>query len=185
MLAAAAVVGLVAAVLLAWLFLRIPWTLAVAVLACAPARIPVSRLGTVGGAKANLLLPMYVVVAGAALALGWELVRRPARSRELGPFAWPLALFVAWSGLALLWSPVTAVADARRTGAVYLLFYLLPLGLLAVRLARLPRRLVWLKALYAQLKRWGSPSHSSARAVPDPQHLLGTPRSKSTTPTRP
>ena len=40
--AAAAVVGAVAAGLLAWVFVRVPWLLAVAVLACAPARIPVS-----------------------------------------------------------------------------------------------------------------------------------------------
>ena len=58
-------VGIVAAAALAWVFVRVPWTLAVAVLACAPARIPVS----VGSTKANLLLPLYVVVAGAALAL--------------------------------------------------------------------------------------------------------------------
>jgi hypothetical protein len=40
--AAAAVGGTLVAVGLAWLFVRVPWLLAVAVLACAPARIPVS-----------------------------------------------------------------------------------------------------------------------------------------------
>ncbi len=148
LLAVAAVAGLLLAVALAWLFHRCPWALAVAVLACAPARIPVPRLGTVGTTKANLLLPLYVVVAGAALALAWELYRGETRARELGPFTWPLALFVAWDGLALLWSPTP---DGRRAGAIDLLFYVLPLALLALSLARLPWRLRWLKALYAQL----------------------------------
>lgn len=153
LLAAAAVVGLIAAVLLAWLFLRIPWSLAVAVLACAPARIPVSRLGEVGGAKANLLLPLYVVVAAAALALGWQLLRDgTATTRELGPFTWPLALFVAWDGVSLLWSEAgSGSTGGRHAGAVDLLFYVLPLALLALSLARLPWRLRWVGALYVQL----------------------------------
>jgi hypothetical protein len=147
-LAAAGLVGLALSVGLGWLFVRVPWSLAVAVLACAPARIPVSRLGEVGGAKANLLLPLYVVVAGAAIALAWELYRGETRSRELGPFSWPLAGFVAWSGVALLWSDGHL---ARHDGAVDLLFYVLPLALIALCLARLPWRLPWVKALYVQL----------------------------------
>ena len=139
--AAAAVLGAAVAVLLAWLFVRVPWLLAVAVLACAPARIPVS----VGSTKANLLLPMYVVVAAAAIALAWELFGDEQRTRELGPLAWPMALFVGWTGLTFVWS-----VD-RKQGAIYLLFFVLPFGLLAVSLARLPWRLGWVTALYVQL----------------------------------
>src|SRR5439155_1296811 len=82
-----------------------------------------------------------VVVAGAAIALAWELFgeaetpipakpeppsdrhrerRLGPRSRELGPLAWPLALFVGWTGLTFLWT-----LD-RTEGAKYLLFYVLP-----------------------------------------------------------
>lgn len=139
--AAAAVAGAVVAVGFAWVFVRVPWLLAVAVLACAPARIPVS----VGHTTANLLLPMYVVVAGAALALAWELFGDDSRVRELGYLALPLALFIGWTGLAFLWS------QDRRQGAIYLLFYVLPFGLLAVSLARLPWRAGWVTALYVQL----------------------------------
>jgi putative inorganic carbon (hco3(-)) transporter len=139
--AAAAVVGAAAAAGLAWLFVRVPWTLAVAALACAPARIPVS----VGSTKANLLLPLYLVVAAAALALAWELYGDDTRRRELGLLASPLALFVGWTGVTFLWS-----AD-RRQGAIYLLFFVLPFGLLALSLARLPWRIAWVEALYAQL----------------------------------
>ena len=88
--AAAAVAGTVVAAGLAWAFVRVPWLVVVAIVAFAPARIPVS----IGHTTANLLLPMYVVVAAAALALAWELFGDESRTRELGPFAWPLALFV-------------------------------------------------------------------------------------------
>ena len=154
LLAAAALLGAALAVLLAWLFLRFPWALAVALLACAPARIPVSRLGEVGGAKANLLLPLYLVVAAAVLALAWELAHGDVRGRELGPFTWPLALFVAWDGVALCWSEAGA-GVGRHAGAVDLLFYVLPLSLLALSLARLPWRIRWAKVLYAQLALMG------------------------------
>jgi hypothetical protein len=140
--AAAAVAGTLIAAGLAWLFVRVPWLLAVAVLACAPARFPVS----VGQTKANLLLPMYVVVAGAALALVWELFgNHDGRARELGPLAWPVALFVTWTGIAFLWS------EDHRQGAIYLLFYVLPFALLAVSLARLPWAVGWSMTIYAQL----------------------------------
>jgi O-antigen ligase len=139
--AAAAVAGAALAVGLAWLFLEVPWLVAVAVVGFAPARIPV----TVGHTSANLLLPMYVVVAGAALALGWELYRGDPRTRELGRLALPVALFVGWSGIAFVWS------QDRRQGAIYLLFYVLPFALLAVFLARVPWGAGWAATIWVQL----------------------------------
>ena len=136
-LAAAAGVGVVLAAAGAWVLLRRPWALAFATLACIPVRIPVD----VGEEDANLLVPLYLVVAAAALALGWRLLRGDDRVRELGPIAWPLAAFVAWTGLALFWS------DDLRQGAIFLTAFLLPFGLLALAFARLawsPRALVGL-----------------------------------------
>jgi putative inorganic carbon (HCO3(-)) transporter len=141
LLAAAAVVGVVAAIAGAWIVLRQPWLLAAATLACVPARIPVH----VGSTQANLLLPLYGVVAVAAVALAWELYGEEPRSRELGPLAWPLASFVGWEGLTFLWTK-----DVRQ-GAIELLFFVLPFGLLAVALARLEWSRSWLFALYVQL----------------------------------
>jgi len=148
LLAAAAVLGVLVAIGLAWVFLRVPWLLVVAVVACAPARIPVS----VGHTSANLLLPMYLVVVAAAIALVWELFgNHDTRSRELGPFAWPLAAFVAWSGIAFLWTrDVHGVQDVKQ-GAIYLLFFVLPFALLAVSLARLPWSVGWAATIYVQL----------------------------------
>jgi putative inorganic carbon (HCO3(-)) transporter len=141
LLAAAAVFGLGAAAAGAAVIRRWPWVLAFGTLACVPARIPVD----VGDVEANLLVPLYGVVAAAALALGYDLLRGDRRARELGPLAWPLAALVAWSGISLLWT------DDLREGAIDLLFFFLPFGLLAVCLARLPWRRAPMQLLYALL----------------------------------
>ena len=141
LLAVAGVFGGAAAVGLAALFLRWPWLLPMAALACAPARVPVK----VGGEEASLLLPLYVVVFAGVLALAWELRRGNGAARELGPLAWPLAAFLAWAGVSLVWS------DGARQGAVSLAAFYLPFGLLALMLARLPWKRRWLKALSLQL----------------------------------
>jgi O-antigen ligase len=136
-LAAAAIVAVVLAIGLAVLFDRRPWALGVLALLAAPARIPVP----VGGDTANLLVPLYLVVAGAAVWLGWSLWRDPVRRHELGVVSWPLAGFVAWLGLSALWTN-----DPERA-AVQLLAFIVPFGLLALALARLPwseRALAWL-----------------------------------------
>ena len=127
LLAGAAVVGLLLAAAGAYVFRRWPYVLPFAALACVAARIHV----TVGSTEANLLVPMYAVVAAAALLLAWELVQGDTRARELGPVAWPLAAFVGWTGLSILWT-----GDVRQ-GAIELLFFFLPFGLLAIALARL------------------------------------------------
>jgi hypothetical protein len=141
LLAAAAVFGAIAAGVGGWIFLRVPWLLAVATLACVPARIPVH----VGATEANLLLPLYGVVAAAAIGLAWDLFGDAVRARELGKLSWPLALFVAWQGVSLFWSK-----DVRQ-GAIELLFFVLPFGLLTVALARLVWSRFWVLTLYVQL----------------------------------
>jgi O-antigen ligase len=138
LLAAAAPVGLGAAAAGAFVLRRWPWALAIGALACVPVRIPVE----VGDVDANLLVPLYGVVAAAALALGYDLLRGDRRARELGPLAWPLAAFVAWSGVSLLWT------NDLSEGAIDMLFFFLPFGLLAVGLARLPWSRPGLQLLY-------------------------------------
>jgi hypothetical protein len=73
LLAAAAVLGLAVAAGVALVFRRWPWLLAISALACVPARIHV----TVGSTEANLLVPLYGVVAAAALVLAWDFARAP------------------------------------------------------------------------------------------------------------
>ncbi len=140
-LAAAGVLVLAAAVVGAVLLERWPWLLALGVLACVPARIEVK----IGAEKASLLIPLYGIVLAAALALAYRLARGDGRTRELGPLAWPLAAFVAWSGLSLAWT-----SDLRQ-GSIELLFFFLPFGLLAIALARLEWSRRWILALYGLL----------------------------------
>jgi putative inorganic carbon (HCO3(-)) transporter len=140
-LAAAGVAGIVIAAAGAALLRRWPWLLPLAALACVPARIPV----TVGSTDANLLIPLYAVVAAAALALAWQLAQGDAKARELGPVALPLAAFVGWTGLSLAWT------QDLRQGAIELLAFFLPFGLLAICLARLDWRRRWVLALVGEL----------------------------------
>jgi O-antigen ligase len=68
---AAALAGVAAVALLAGLFLRRPNALPLLAVAALPFRIPVN----VGGGTANLLVPLYVVVAAGVLGYAWERLR--------------------------------------------------------------------------------------------------------------
>jgi O-antigen ligase len=116
------------AVGLAALFRRLPWALVFLALAAVPARVPV----TVGDESATLLIPLYVVVAGAAFAFARELWRGENPGRELGRAAWPLALFVVWVGASAIW------AGEPKEASVRLFFFVFPFALLALAFARLP-----------------------------------------------
>jgi O-antigen ligase len=140
-LAAAAVGGLVLSVAVAVILRHWPYFLAFATLACIPLRLPVD----IGSDEVNLLLPLYAVIGGLALSLGWSLLRGDDRSRELGPVALPVAAFVGWMGLSMLWA-----VDVHR-GAILLGAFLLPFGLLAIGFARLPWRGRWLTWLWGGL----------------------------------
>jgi putative inorganic carbon (hco3(-)) transporter len=138
--AALAALAVVAAVIGAVL-LRTPWLLAVAALALAPARLPIE----LGGERASLLLPLYVLVSGATATVGWRLFRDAFPARPLGVLSWPLAALLAWSGASLLWT-----VDLQRA-TVQLAAFLLPFTLLAIAVAALPWSRRWLAALHLQL----------------------------------
>jgi O-antigen ligase len=136
-LVGAAVVAVILAIGLGVLFDRRPWALGILALLAAPTRIPVP----VGSEKVNLLVPLYIVFGGAAVWLGWSFWRDPRRRRELGAVSWPLAGFVAWLGLSAL------LTNDPERAAVQLVAFIVPFGLLATALARLPwseRALAWL-----------------------------------------
>jgi putative inorganic carbon (HCO3(-)) transporter len=116
---------------------RWPWSLAFVTLLLVPVRIPVEVAGT----TSKLLLPLYLVAIAAGTTIFYETLRGDGRSRELGPLALPLAAFVLWSGVSLLWSPDVGA------GAMQLLAYYLPFSMLVAGLARLPwsgRAVAWL-----------------------------------------
>lgn len=121
-------------------FRLMPWMLPLAALACVPARIGVHLAGS--GSK--LLIPLYVVAIGAAILLGWELARADGRARELGVAAWPLAAYVGWTGISLVWSK-----DVHQ-GAIELLAFYVPFSILALSVARLPWSKLGVRALYIE-----------------------------------
>jgi O-antigen ligase/polysaccharide polymerase Wzy-like membrane protein len=126
---------------LAWLFRSRPWLYPVLALACVPARVGVH----VGGSSSKLLVPLYVVVIGAAILLAWQLVDGDGRSRELRLATWPLALLIAWTGVSLAWSK-----DVHE-GAIEVLAFYVPFSLVALTFARLPWSRAGARILYAQV----------------------------------
>ena len=128
--AAAMLAAVVVVVAGGYLAHRHPWWFLWAVVATAPARIPFS----LGGASANLLVPLYVVIAAGAAAAGYELAIGRDRSPRLGYVGWALGAFVAWSGISMAWS-----VD-RHHGSIEMLFFYLPFGFLTARLGQLRER---------------------------------------------
>ena len=126
---------------LALAFRRVPWLFPMLALACVPARIGVH----VGHASSKLLLPLYIVILGATILLAWDLIAGDSRIRELGAAAWPLAAYLAWTGVSISWS-----RDVSE-GAVELLAFYVPLTLLALGIARLPWSELGLRALYVEI----------------------------------
>ena len=135
---AGAIVGLaVLGPALAWLFRREPWLVAYLALATLPIRV--HFLGH------QLLVPLYIVAAGAGFKLLWEFVEGDERSREFGRATKPLALYLLWIGLSMAWT------GDIRAGAIDVIAFYLPLSILALSVARLPWEPRRLKLLYAEL----------------------------------
>ena len=130
-------VALVVGAGLAVLFRRWPWLLPLLALACVPARV--------GALDHQLLVPLYVVVGGAAMQLTWQLAHGDVRARELRRATWPLAVYLAWVGLSMAWTQDT------HEGATELLAFYVPFTILALSLARLPWSRRWLWGFYAEL----------------------------------
>ena len=104
-LAAVVVAGVVVVVALAVLFHRRPAALPVAAVATLPFRVPIAT----GGSTANLLVPLYLVVAGGALAylvprLGGEPVDDGLADVSPGVLDWLLGLSVALYGIQAAYS---------------------------------------------------------------------------------
>jgi O-antigen ligase len=129
-LAAAGAVGAVVALaLLALLFDRRPAWLPVAAAATLPFRVPIAS----GGSTANLLVPLYLVVAAGAAAyavprlLGRE---RPERGRDPGPLEWSLAAVLALYGIQ------SSYSDDFGHALENVVFFYVPFALLFVLVAR-------------------------------------------------
>jgi len=122
------VVGTVGAVALAVPLARYPAVVPVALLAVAPFRVPVQ----VGDQEAFLLLPLYLVIAAAVLALAYRTLRgeRPAPPPFL--LALPLASFVTFAAMSFLWT------WDERAGGISLAFFVFPFVAGLATVARSP-----------------------------------------------
>jgi hypothetical protein len=122
------VVGATAAVVLAVPLARYPAVVPVALLAVAPFRVPVQ----VGDEEAFLLLPLYLVIAAAVLALAYRILRgeRPPPTPFL--LALPLATFVTLAATSFLWT------WDERSGGITLAFFVFPFVAGLATVARSP-----------------------------------------------
>jgi O-antigen ligase len=132
--AAAVVVGIVLVVSLAWVFRRWPVLMPLAIIGTLPFRIPIES----GGESANLLVPLYVVIAAGVLAAMF--LPPPAEKRRPRWVAKTLAIFVVLYALQALYS------EDYSKGLQEVCFFLVPFTLAYILLRELPwdrRLLVW------------------------------------------
>jgi len=139
-------VGVIAAILIAVPLARYPEAVPVALLVVAPFRIPV-RLGA---EDAFLLLPLYLVLAAAVLALGYRVARGAHSTPPPFLLALPIAVLVTFSATSLLWT------WDERAGGIALAFFVFPFTAAFATLARAPLA-AWLpRALLITLVALGS-----------------------------
>jgi O-antigen ligase len=168
--AAAAVAGIVVLAAAAGLLAGRPALVPVAVLVAAPFRPPLAFdssnrffVSIAEDGRLGRLLPLYLVLAAAALALGWRTLRGAEVRALPRAIALPAAAFFAFAFLSLLW------ADDREAGANLLAFFTLPFAALLAVVARAefpdwaPRALaiaaVALASLFAAVGVWQAITH--------------------------
>jgi O-antigen ligase len=129
-LAAAGAVGAVVVLaVLAVLFDRRPAWLPVAAAATLPFRVPIAS----GGSTANLLVPLYLVVAAGAAAYALPRLagrERPERGRDPGVLEWALAAVLALYGIQASYS------DDFGHALENVVFFYVPFALLFALVAR-------------------------------------------------
>jgi O-antigen ligase len=135
----AAVLGVAVLAGLAWACSRRPGLLGVLALAALPFRIPVQA----GGSTANLLVPLYVVIGGGALA--WLVPRLSARHQG-EPAPKPGALEWVLLGGVVLYAVQAVYSSAASVALQQVVFFYVPFALLFALLRGLewtPKRLAW------------------------------------------
>jgi putative inorganic carbon (HCO3(-)) transporter len=117
---------------------RWPWAFVLACVAAAPARVSVHF----GGQDAHLLVPLYCVLAAGVLATLYDALRGTDPPPRMGAVGRALAAFVALSGASVIWT-----VDPHHA-AVGMLFFYLPFGFMAVRVAQLGPNPAGLRAAF-------------------------------------
>jgi len=138
-LATVIVASIAAAAVVAALFRRFPWSFSIAAFAVLPLRVPVH----VGGQTSNLLVPLYLVIAGGVICFGYAALRgqrdggdgapdgHPVTLREWRPVVWLYRVLAATLVLyAIQASYSVDVSNAIENAS----FFLVPFALLFVML---------------------------------------------------
>ncbi len=137
-----ALVGLAGLVVAAAFFVRRPALVPLCILVVAPLRMPLDidrshrfLIALPQNGEMGRLLPLYAVLAAAALAVAWRVVRQPDRLE--GPalpteIAIPLGALASFAALSVLWSSADAAAQNL------LQYFLLPFVVLVAVVARSP-----------------------------------------------
>jgi hypothetical protein len=109
-------IGVAAAILGAVVLTRYPAIVPVVLLVAAPFRIPVE----LGGERAFLLLPLYLVLGAAALALAYRIVFENVRASLPLFLSLPIAALAGLTSVSFLWT------WDERQGAITLAFFVFP-----------------------------------------------------------
>ena len=165
----AVAVGALFVLVLAAAFVRYPAAAPVALLVVAPFRLSVG----LGSQEAFLLLPLYAVLAAAAAALAYRVIRGGEFPAVPYLIAGPTAALVALSGISLFW------AKDLRAGTIELVFFYFPFAMLLSILAltrtrdwtwrALATALVAVTSLFAAIGVYQAWSHTEILAKQDVQ----------------
>ena len=139
-LAALGVAAVVPMAIGAAIFVRWPVLVTPVVLAAAPFRPPLSfgsehryYVGVASAGQLGRLLPLYAVLGAAALALGWQSLRRGQDIRRVPTIvSVPAIAFFAVASLSLLWT------NDLHAGENVLAYFLFPFAVLVAVVARAP-----------------------------------------------
>lgn len=122
----AAAVAAIVVLLLAAAFVRYPGAAPIVILAAAPFRISLS----LGSDEASLLVPLYVALAAAAVALLYCVLRGLRLPAVPLIVAAPASALIGFSGISLLWT------RDLRAGTIELVFFYFPFAALLTIVAR-------------------------------------------------
>jgi O-antigen ligase len=127
---AAGVVGAVAVLALTWLVLRRPTWLTLLAIAALPFRVPVS----IGDTAANLLLPLYGVIAAGILAYAWRWLRGEEEGSD--PQREPLLrwLQIAFAAVLVLYAVQSLYSDDNEQALKNFCLFYVPFAMLFVLL---------------------------------------------------
>jgi O-antigen ligase len=127
---AAAAVGGVAVLALTWLVLRRPNTFPLLAVAALPFRVPVS----VGNTNANLLLPLYGVIAAGILAYAWRWLRSHERTEDAEREPLLRRLQIAFAAVLALYALQSLYSSDNEQAAKNFCLFYVPFAMLFVLL---------------------------------------------------